>query len=85
MTKTMIKKSLRAYISCRQFILLVLPEGEVVRVFLLQSVKEKVNRIFERFIILPDLHGIYHFYQSGEVLLILGSLIIDVADQSRVK
>ena len=57
----------------------------MVRVFLLQSVKEKINRIFERFIILTDLHGIYHFYQSGEVLLILGSLIIDVADQSRVK
>ena len=57
----------------------------MVRVFLLQSVKKKVNRIFERFIILPDLHGIYHFYQSGEVLLVLGSLIIDVADQRRIK
>ena len=81
----MIKKSLRAYITSRQLIFFILPEGEVVRVFLLQSVKEKVNRVFERFIILPDLHGIYHFYQSGEVLLVLGSLIIDVADQRRIK
>ena len=46
---------------------------------------KQINRIFERFIILPDLHGIYHFYQSGEVLLILRSFIINVADQSRVK
>ena len=57
----------------------------MVRVFLLQSVKKKVNRVFERFIILPDFHGIYHFYQSGEILLVLGSLIIDVADQCRIK
>ena len=57
----------------------------MVRVFLFQSVKEKVNRIFERFIILPDFHSIYHFYQSGEILLVLGSLIIDVADQCRIK
>ena len=57
----------------------------MVRIFLLQSVKKKVDRVFERFIILPDFHGVYHFYQSGEVLLILGSLIIDVTNQRRVK
>ena len=72
-------------LASRQLIFFILPEGKVVRVFLFQSVKEKVNRIFERFIILPDFHGIYHFYQSGEVLLVLGSLIIDVADQCRIK
>ncbi len=47
MTKTMIKKSLRAYISRRQLEFVVLPDGKVVRVFLFQRVKQQVHGIFE--------------------------------------
>ena len=85
MTKTMIKKSLRAYIPGSQLVFFILPEGEVVRVFLFQSIKEQVNRIFESLVILPDFHSIYHFHQRRKVLLIGRSFIIDVADQSRIE
>lgn len=81
----MIKKSLRAYITRREFVFLILPEGEVVRVFLLQRIKEKINGIFETFVILPDLHCVYHFYQGGKILLVCRGLIIDIADQCCVK
>ena len=57
----------------------------MVRVFLLQRVKEKVNGIFETFVIFPDLHSVYHFYQSGKILLVCRGLIIDIADQRRIQ
>lgn len=43
MTKTMIKKSLRAYISRSQLVLFVLTDGEVVGLLCLQRVKHQVN------------------------------------------
>lgn len=81
----MIKKSLRAYITGSQLILLILPYGKVIRVFLLQRVKKKVNRIFETFVILPHLHSVQHFYQRGKILFIGWSLIVDIADQCSVE
>ena len=57
----------------------------MIRVLLLQRVKEKVNGIFETFVILPDLHSVYHFYQGGKILLVCGGLIINIADQRCVK
>ena len=57
----------------------------MVRVFLLQRVKEKVNGIFEGLVILPDLHCVYHFYQGGKVLFVCRGLIIDIADQRRIQ
>ena len=57
----------------------------MVRVFLFQSIKEQVNRIFESLVILPDFHSVYHFHQRRKVLLIGRSFIIDVADQSRIE
>ena len=74
-----------APISRRKFVFLILPKGKVVRVLLLQCIKEKVNGIFETFVILPDLHSIYHFHQSGKVLLVCRGLIIDIADQRRIQ
>ena len=44
MTKTMIKKSLRAYISGGLLENLVLPHSNMIRLFLLQSFKEQVQR-----------------------------------------
>ena len=81
----MIKKSFRAYNTGSQLVFFILPEGEVVRVFLFQSIKEQVNRIFESLVILPDFHSVYHFHQRRKVLLIGRSFIIDVADQSRIE
>ena len=42
MTKTMIKKSLRAYISGSQLVLLVLTDGEVVGLLGFQCIKHQV-------------------------------------------
>ena len=57
----------------------------MIRVLRLQRVQEKVNGIFETFVILPDLHSVYHFYQGGKILLVCGGLIINIADQRCVK
>ena len=57
----------------------------MIRVFLFQSVKEKVNGIFERFIILTDLHCVQHFYQCGKILFVCRSLILDISDQCRIE
>ena len=72
-------------LSGSQLILLILPYGKVIRVFLLQRVKKKVNRIFETFVILPHLHSVQHFYQRGKILFIGWSLIVDIADQCSVE
>ena len=81
----MIKKSLRAYITRRQLVFFILPQGEVVRVFLLQGVKEKVNSVFETLVILPHLHSVQHFYQRGKILFVGRGLVVDIADQRRVE
>ena len=43
MTKTMIKKSLRAYITSCQLVLFVLADSEMVGLLCLQRVKHQVN------------------------------------------
>ena len=57
----------------------------MVRVFLLQSVKQQIYGVLEGLVILPHLHSVQHLYQRGKVLFIGGSLIVDVADQGRIK
>ena len=57
----------------------------MIRVFLLQCVKQQIYRVLESLVILPDLHSVYHFHQRGKVLLIGGRFIIDVADQRRIE
>jgi len=57
----------------------------MIRVFLFQRVKEKVNGIFERLIILTDFHCVQHFYQCGKILFVCRSLIIDISDQCRIE
>ena len=81
MTKTMIKKSLRAYISRRQQKLFVLPDGEVVRVFLFQPFKHEVYRALKLRVVLAGFTGIYHFKQRREVLFFLRGFVPNVADK----
>lgn len=50
-----------------------------------QGVKEKVNRIFEALVVLAYLHSVQHFYQRGKVLFVCRGLVVDVANQRRVK
>ena len=84
MTKTMIKKSLRAYISGRQLIFLILLDREMVRLLFFQTGKHQVNGALVFLVVLPGLACIYHFQQSDEVLFFLRRLIPDVADQGTV-
>ena len=81
----MIKKSLRAYISRRQQKLFVLPDGEVVRVFLFQPFKHEVHRALKLRVVLAGFTGIYHFQQGGEVHFFCRGLIPDVADKRGVE
>ena len=80
----MIKKSLRAYITRRQFILAVLLDGKVFRVFFFQPVKHEVYRVLEIFIIFPCFAGVDHIQQGSEILLFFRGFIVDVADQSGI-
>jgi len=57
----------------------------MIRFLLFQLIKEKVHRILERFVILANLHGVEHFKKCCEILLFHRCLIVNVADQCRVK
>ena len=85
MTKTMIKKSLRAYISRGQFIFGILPHREVVGVPLFQLIEHQVHGVFELLIVLPDLHAVYHLDECGKVLFLHRGLVVDVADERTVQ
>ena len=81
MTKTMIKKSLRAYISRRHLEFAVLLDGEVVRLPFRQLRKKQVHRALIGFVVLSGLTGIDKIQKCDEVLFFLRGLVLDVADQ----
>ena len=81
MTKTMIKKSLRAYISRRQLVFLILPHRKVVGASGFQLVEHQVHLIFELLVILPHLHRVDELDEGGEVLFLHRGLVVDVADE----
>ena len=85
MTKTMIKKSLRAYISRRQLIFLVLSHRKVVGLAGFQFVEHQVNGIFIFLIIFSDFHAVNHLDEGGKVLFLYRSLVVDVPDESAVQ
>ena len=84
MTKAMIKKSLRAYISRRQLVFLVLPHREVVGASGFQLVEHQVHLIFELLVILPHLHRVDELDEGGEILFFHRGLIVDVADERAI-
>ena len=81
----MIKKSLRAYITGSQLILLILANCKMFRLLLFQFLKKLIHRIPKFFVILTGFAGVDELQQRGEVLLLLRGLIPDVADQCTVK
>ena len=81
----MIKKSLRAYITCRQLVLFVLPHGKVFRFRLFQILKQFIDRILELLIVLTGFAGIDKFQQRREVLFFLRGFIVDIADECAVE
>ena len=85
MTKTMIKKSLRAYISGRELVLGVLPHGKVPLVFGLEFVEQAVHGVFELLVVLTHFHRVEHFKHRAEVLLLLRGLVMNVADERHVE
>ena len=68
-----------------QLVFLVLPDSEVLGLLMLQAFKHDVQRILVVLIILAGIHRIEHINQGTEILLRLGCLVMDVADQSRIK
>ena len=84
MTKTMIKKSLRAYSSRRHFEFAVLLHGEVVRVLLLQLSEQQIHGGLKLLVILPRLAGVDEVQQGDEVALLRLRLVPDVPDEGGV-
>ena len=81
----MIKKSLRAYITCRQLVLFVLPHGKVFRFRLFQILKQLIDGILKFLIVLAGFAGIDKFQQRGEVLFFFRGFIVDIADECAVE
>ena len=81
----MIKKSLRAYISRCQLVLLVLADSEMVGLLRLQRVKHQIHRVLELLVILPDLHGIDELDEGGELLFLHRGLVVDIPDKGAVQ
>ena len=80
----MIKKSLRAYITRSQFVLLVLLDRKMLRVFFFQTFKHEVNRVLEILVVLAGFRRIYHFKKRREVLFLVGGFVPDIADKRGV-
>ncbi|ERJ00691.1 hypothetical protein HMPREF0262_00537 [Clostridium sp. ATCC 29733] len=84
MTKTMIKKSLRAYISRGHFEFAVLLHREVVRVLLFQLGEQDVHRALELLVVLSGLAGVDEVQQGDEVALLRLRLVPDVPDEGGI-
>ena len=56
----------------------------MLRLAFLQSVKQKIHRIFIILVVLAGVTGIDHVKQSDEVLFFLRRFIVDIANQCRV-
>ena len=84
MTKTMIKKSLRAYISRRHLEFAVLLHSKVVRVLLFQLGEQDVHRTLELLVVLPRLTGVDEVQQGDKVALLRLRLVPDVPDEGGI-
>ena len=85
MTKTMIKKSLRAYISGGQLEFAVLLHGEVVRVLLLQLGEQNIHGRLKFLVVLSGLRRVDELQQREEVLFFRLRFVLDVPDQGAVQ
>ena len=81
----MIKKSLQAYNTSSQLIFFVLAHGEGVGGLCLQGGKHQVNRIFELLVILSKLHRVNELNESGEILLLHRSFIMDIPNKGAIQ
>ena len=84
MTKTMIKKSLRAYISGSHLKFAVLLHGEMIRLLLFQLGKQQIHRGLKLLVILSGLRCVDKVQQGDEVALLRLRLIPNVADEGRI-
>ena len=81
----MIKKSLRAYITRRQLEFFILPHSEMIGVLFAKLLEQNIDRVFKFFVVLPDLHRVYHLDQRGEILFLGRRFVVDIADEGAVK
>ena len=80
----MIKKSLRAYITCRHFEFDILLDGEVFRLLFRQIVKENIYGAFIGLVVLSGFAGVQQVQKRDEVPFLWLRLIPDVTDESAV-
>ena len=85
MTKTMIKKSLRAYISAGQLVLLILFHRKAIRLALFQPLEHIIHSVEKVLVILLHFHAGDHVNQRIHVALLLGALKNDVPQQGAVQ
>ena len=55
------------------------------RVFGLELVEQAVHGVLELLVVLADFHRVEHLKHRAEVLFLLGSLVVDVADERHVE
>ena len=84
MTKTVIKNSLRAYISGSHLEFAVLLHGEMIRLLLFQLGKQQIHRGLKLLVILSGFRCVDKVQQGDEVALLRLRLIPNVADEGRI-
>ena len=77
----LIKKSFRAYNTCRHFEFDILLDSEVLRLLFRQIVKENIYGAFIGLVVLSGFAGVQQVQKRDEVPFLRLRLIPDVADQ----
>ena len=85
MTKTMIKKSLRAYITSRHFVFFILSDRKVLRISFFQFLEHHIYRVLVSFILFTGFTFIQKIQKSIQILLLFITLIPDEGNQCCVQ
>ena len=72
-------------LSGSQLVKFVLPPGKAVGLLFCQFLKQQIHRILVFLIVLQHLHGVQHFQQGGEILLLHRGFIMQIGNQGSQK
>ena len=72
-------------LSGSQLVKFVLPTGKGVGLLFCQFFKQQIHRVLVFLVVLQHLHGVQHFQQGGEVLLLGRGFIMQIGDQGSQK
>ena len=69
-------------LSGSQLVKFILPPGKAVGLLFCQFFKQQIHWVLVFLVVLQHLHGVKHFQQGGEILLLHRGFIMQIGDQS---